>query len=147
MIATTMPAGFRHGLCALYALAWSSGLGFFVLHTWFVVDGDFGPQQHPWQYTALQIHGGAAFLMMITFGFVLGAHVQYAWKPQGKNIFGIALITLSAILMMTAYLLYYIAADEFRELLGYVHLAVGFFLPLALILHLRKKPASGVRAN
>ena len=37
--------------------------------------------------------------------------------------------------MITAYLLYYIAKEELREIIEYLHLGVGFTLPFILITH------------
>jgi len=139
MIDVAMPTWFRKGLYGLYATAWCSGLSFFALKTWFVVEGEFGPVKHGWQFPALQLHGAAAFLMMITFGFLLGAHVQYCWNLGQQKKRGIVIITLSASLIVSAYLLYYIAQDDVREVVEYVHLAIGFSLPFALIAHVWKR--------
>ena len=123
----------------LYACAWCSGICFFVLKIGFVMEGEFGPVKHTWQFPALQIHGATAFLMMVTFGFLLGAHVQYAWAMGKNKKSGIAIIAISAIMIITAYLLYYIAQDGFREVVEYIHLAIGFSLPFALLVHIRSK--------
>lgn len=141
MVDVGMPGWFRKGLYGLYAMAWCSGVSFFVMKTWLVVDGDFGPVKHPWQFPSLQVHGAAAFLMMITFGFILGAHVQYSWECHQHRKRGIAIIALNSSLMITAYLLYYIAQDDFRDVIEYIHLAIGFSLPLALIAHVWKRKA------
>lgn len=139
MVEITMTGRFRKGLFALYATAWCSGITFFVLKTWFVVDGDFGPFKHPWQFPSLQIHGAAAFLMMITFGFLLGAHVQYTWGIKKRKKSGVAIVTMNVLLMMSAYLLYYIVQNELRNIIEYVHLAIGFALPFALLFHIWKR--------
>ncbi|OUS11888.1 hypothetical protein A9Q89_07520 [Gammaproteobacteria bacterium 53_120_T64] len=139
MLDGTIQAPFKYALYALFAMAWCSGMSFFVLKTWFVLDGEFGPMRHPWQFSVLQIHAAAAFAMMLGFGFLLGAHVQYTWKLQRARIPGMVLVTLLSMLMISAYLLYYIVHDDFREILEYLHLALGFFLPVALIAHVWKR--------
>ena len=138
MIKIKMPGWFRKALYGLYATAWCSGSSFFVLKTWFVVEGEFGPVKHAWQFPALQLHGATAFLMMITLGFLLGAHVQHAWALGRHRKRGLALIILTSALIISAYLLYYIAQDGLREAIGYIHLAIGLSLPIALLLHIRK---------
>jgi hypothetical protein len=130
-------------LFSIFTFAWCSGVAFFVLKTWFIVEGEFGPEKHPFQFTSLQIHGLIAFLMMITYGYFLGTHVQNTWKMKSKRTSGILLVAIPAFMMITAYLLYYIAKDRTREIIGYVHLGVGFILPLILTIHViqkKKKP-------
>ncbi len=133
-----MPTWLRKGLYALYATAWCSGICFFVLKTWFVVAGEFGPLKHSWQFPALQLHGAAAFLMMLAFGYLLGAHVQHTWANEKHKKSGIAIIAINASLMISAYLLYYIAQDEMRDIVEYTHLLIGFLLPFVLFFHVWK---------
>ena len=123
-------------LFTLFAIAWCSGVAFFVLKTWFMVEGDFGPEKHPWQFPTLQIHGFTAFLMMVTFGCVLGTHVQQSWNVRPRRILGIILVALPVFQMVTSYLLYYVDwKRDSRAILEYMHLGVGFILPLILIIH------------
>ena len=126
----------RIWLFSLFAIAWFSGVTFFILKTWFVVEGQFGPEKHPLQFPALQVHGFIAFLMMITYGYILGTHVQDTWAEKPRQTFGILLIVLPAFQMITAYVLYYIAEEEMRENIEYLHLGVGFILPFVLITHI-----------
>jgi hypothetical protein len=49
--------------------------------------------------------------------------------------------------MITAYLLYYVAKEELRETIEYLHLGVGFTLPFILmthVLHNKKIKASQI---
>lgn len=139
MVKVRVPKPYQVGLLILMAISWFSGLVFFILKTWFVVEGDYGLVKHAWQFPALQVHGFGAFMMMICFGFLLGSHIQYSWKTKKKRKSGLALIVMPAFLIITAYLLYYIAQDDLRDLIAYAHLAVGFMLPVVLILHIVTK--------
>tara|TARA_B100001564_G_C20459359_1_gene587256 strand:- start:334 stop:798 length:465 start_codon:yes stop_codon:yes gene_type:complete len=133
---------YRLWIYSVFALIWASGVTFFVLSTWFQIEGDYGVQKHPFEFTALQIHGFAAFIMMVTYGYFLGTHVQAAWKVKPKRTFGVMLMIMPVFLMITAYLLYYIAQDVARQIIAYMHAGVGFFLPFILISHVlrnRKK--------
>ena len=125
----------RTWLSIIFALAWCSGVVFFILKTWFMVEGDFGPENHPYQFPALQVHGFIAFLMMITYGYLLGTHVRDAWKDKPRQALGVWLVLLPGFQMITAYSLYYVAKDELRVIIGYMHLGVGLILPLILITH------------
>lgn len=139
MVSVYFSKTYRRCLYGMFLLSWCSGTGFFILKTWFVQEGEYGLVKHAWQYPALQVHGAMAFLMMIGFGFVLGAHVPRSWKSKKKRKTGILLLTLPSLSIFSGYLLYYIAQDTFREWLEYTHLAIGFLLPFALILHITIK--------
>ncbi len=139
MVKVRIPKPYQVGLFIALAISWFSGLIFFILKTWFAVEGDYGLVKHAWQFPALQVHGFGAFIMMICFGFLLGSHIQYSWKIKRKRKSGIALIAMPVFLIITAYLLYYIAQDDAREVIAYAHLAVGFMLPVVLISHILTK--------
>lgn len=139
MVKVKIPKPYQSWLFFVLGTSWCSGTTFFVLKTWFIVEGDYGLVKHAWQFPALQIHGAAAFLMMISVGFLLGSHIPYCWKMKKKRKSGIALIAMPAFLIITAYLLYYIAEDSSRELIGYAHLGVGFVLPIVLTAHVLTK--------
>ena len=90
------PKRYKWLFSSLLMASWISGLTFFILNKWITIEGDFGPEKHPWQFPTLQIHGAAAFLMMISFGYILGAHVPPSWKPKRMRKFGISIIATSS---------------------------------------------------
>lgn len=139
MVSVYFPKTYRRCLYSFFFTSWCSGLTFFVLKTWFLQEGEYGLVKHAWQFPALQVHGAMAFLMMIGFGFVLGAHVPRSWKTKKKRRTGILLVAMPSLLVISGYLLYYIAEDTFREWLEYIHLAIGFLLPFILLLHIAMK--------
>lgn len=122
-------------LFALLALNWLSGVGFFVFNRWITVEGDFGPQHHPWQHLFLKVHGGAAFLMMIAYGYLLASHVPSGWKTRRARTLGLTLVSVQGFLIVTAYILYYVAGEDFRQWVGYAHASVGFLFPFLLASH------------
>ncbi|MFT6333024.1 MAG: hypothetical protein ACJAW3_001374 [Lentimonas sp.] len=132
---------YQFWLFILIAISFLSGVGFFILSEFFNVMGEFGQEKHPAGFTILKIHGGAAFLMMATYGFFLGGHVKKAWKMKTKPIFGIITAILPLLLMITGYLLYYIAADLMREIVEYTHLGIGVLLPIILTAHILNPPS------
>ncbi len=139
MVSVRFPKIYRQCLYGMFLLSCCSGSSFFILKTWFVQQGEYGLVKHAWQYPALQIHGAMAFLMMVGFGFVLGAHMPKSWKTKEKRKTGILLLTMPSLLILSGYLLYYVAQDTFREWLEYTHLAIGLLLPLGLTLHIATK--------
>jgi hypothetical protein len=75
---------YRRTLYFIFSLSWVSGTVFFVLSRFCMIEGDFGPQRHPWQFPMLSIHGASAFLMIFYFGFIMASHVPITWKLK-KN--------------------------------------------------------------
>ncbi|NQZ59032.1 MAG: hypothetical protein HRT88_16390 [Lentisphaeraceae bacterium] len=131
-----IPRTYKIAYFTLLLTSWVSGISFFILNTWIMVEGDFGPEKHPWQFTFLKVHGGAAFLMMISYGFILASHVPAAWKTRRMRLLGLTITISLSFLVFTAYLLYYIAGEKFRIWVSYSHSAIGFSLPFLIISHL-----------
>lgn len=139
-ITTHMPTLYRRGLYLAFAASWFSGLGFFILDTFFQIETEFGLQKHGWQNPALTLHGAAAFIMMMWFGSLLAAHMPFGWRAtKGKNAglrnWGIALVGAVGLQVFTAYCLYYMAWEIPREVIKWVHLIIGVTLPLLVIGH------------
>ncbi len=126
---------YRRFLYTITALSWLTGVLFFVLSRWFMVEGEFGPEKHPWQFPTLMAHGGSAFLMMISYGALLISHVPSSWKLNRLRYLGIALISVVGLQIITAYLLYYLGNEAIREIVVWCHLAAGFSLPFVLGAH------------
>lgn len=145
-VGTKIPKKYKIILYTLLLISLISGSTFFIMFNWIEVEGDFGPQKHPWQYFFLQLHGAAAFLMMISFGFLLGTHVPAGWKTKKLRKTGITLVSSIIYLIISAYFLYYIAQEDFRKYLGWSHAIVGISLPFQIAFHLflghRKKKRS-----
>lgn len=147
MIKARFPDFYRRTLYILVSISWISGVAFFALSRWFMVEGDFGPMRHPWQFPALMTHGAVAFLLMFAFGFILASHVPVTWKlKQFRNI-GLLLIFIVSFQMISAYCLYYLANEDMRDIIANVHAAIGFSFPFILLIHIiqgirrRKKTA------
>lgn len=153
VITSRIPVFYRRFLYTITAASWLTGLMFFVLSRWFMVEGEFGPEKHPWQFPTLMIHGASAFLMMISYGALLISHVPAGWRLNRLRYLGIALISLVALQIITAWLLYYLGNETVREIVVWCHLAAGFALPFVLGAHIltgirqraRRKKAVTVR--
>ena len=131
----TIPHIYRRSLYLIIALSWMSGVGFFIFNNWITIDGEFGPEKHPWQNNVLQIHGAMAFLIMVGFGVILSNHVSSAWKTHRSRGLGLSLIGLVSTQIITAYLLYYLANEDVRMVISYIHLISGLSLPVVLLIH------------
>ena len=135
MIRLKVPRLYRIILYVALAISWISGITFFVFRNWVRIEGAFGPQHHPWQFSILSVHGGAGFAMMFIFGAFCAAHFPLGWRTQRLRGLGIGLVAIIGFQIITAYSLYYLADEVSREVAGYVHLVTGIALPLVLVFH------------
>jgi hypothetical protein len=123
-------------LYSLFCISFISGSVGFTLRTWFVTEGDFGPQHNAWEPVLLKIHGASAFLVMIFFGWVLGRHVPVGWRSMRSRKSGFFLISCISMLILSGYALYYVGDEDLREITRWVHLSLGLSLPAFLIIHI-----------
>ena len=128
--------GYRYFLYGSLALSWITGIGFWLIRRYGMVEGDFGLESSPWQYPMLQAHGFGAFLMLISLGAIFSAHIPPSWVSKRNRKFGITLITLVTFSLLSAYSLYYLVTEDWHEWLGNAHAMVGVLLPLVLFLHI-----------
>ena len=70
-----------------------------------------------------------AFVAMIGFGFVLGAHGKPASLRKPRPISGIVFASWISGSIVSAYLLYYLGDEGLRQLVGYAHLGFGLTAP------------------
>ena len=139
----------RRAKAVLYgniAISFATGTLWFVLHRWFSIEGEFGPEKNPLEPWLIKVHGASAFLVLIGFGYVLASHVHVGWRTRRNRVLGLALVTTFALLILTGYLLYYASGEGFREGVGWMHLALGLSLPVTLMAHIamgkRPRPQS-----
>jgi len=92
-----------------------------------------------WQQTAaylLMMHGGAAMATLLLLGALIPLHVQRSWR-KGKNLVsGSAMVTLNTLLIATAFGLYYLGSETVRPWMSWIHIVVGFALPVLVALHI-----------
>jgi hypothetical protein len=83
----------------------------------------------------MKIHGAAAMIALILIGSLLPRHVRIGWKLSANRKTGFFMLTLTGLLMVSGYLLYYSGDDAVRDLASWSHLAIGLALPLPLTVH------------
>jgi hypothetical protein len=130
-----IPWRYRGLLFGILALSWLTGLAFFVLNRWITVEGEFGPEKHPAQAVFLKVHGAAAFAMMISYGYLLASHVPAGLRSRRQRTIGLTLVAAQGFMILSAYGLYYISGEQFREWVSYAHASVGFIFPALLAFH------------
>lgn len=118
----------RSAVYAVSMMVGLSGLVWFILHD--LVEE--GPSELTW--ALLVVHGISAFAFLIVFGSLLPLHARSGWL-KGRNVAsGIALLAMSAVLAVTALLLYY-GGEETRWPTRWMHIAVGGFCFVVIPLH------------
>jgi hypothetical protein len=89
----------------------------------------------PWKSWSLQIHGGAAMATLVLIGMLLSTHVRNAWRARRNRSNGVVLISLLGILILTGYFLYYASNERLRACSSWIHIVLGFLLPMMLVFH------------
>jgi hypothetical protein len=83
----------------------------------------------------LRLHGGAAMAMLVLLGALLPLHVRLGWRRKRNLTSGTVMLSSNAILVGTAFGLYYTGSDTVRHWTSVVHIAIGFALPLVVAGH------------
>lgn len=125
--------GWFHGT---FLVLFASGAGWWVLHRWLQVQGDFGPQPHPAQRPLMLIHGAAAMLALVILGTLVPLHMKRGWRARLNRANGIMLIAFVGLLTLTGYGLYYAGGESLRSVAGTAHTTLGLALPFAVIWHI-----------
>jgi hypothetical protein len=128
---------YRYLFYSFLSLSVFSGSGFWLLRNFAMVKGDFGPESHFLQYPFLQLHGFAAFMMLMALGSIFTSHVSKTW-PLGKaKKSGVTLMSFIIFSLLSAYSLYYLVSEDWHVLLGNSHAIVGLLLPTLLFFHIK----------
>jgi hypothetical protein len=124
---------FRAGLYGTFALLFVTGAGWFVADKLKdAADGEF------WQQLAaalLMIHGGTAMIALLFLGALAPIHIRRWWRAGRNRVTGAAMVAGNAVLMVTAFGLYYAGSDVLRPWIGNIHLALGLVLPALFLVH------------
>lgn len=114
---------------------WLSGALWLIYHYYFMLQTDFGKAPNPLEHWSLVAHGALAFASLWLMGFLWGTHITKRWRlhrhrKTGGMTFGVMLI-----LIVSGYLLYYLASDAWRAPTAILHWLIGLSMPLALLAH------------
>jgi hypothetical protein len=96
----------------------------------------------------LMVHGGLAMITLLLLGALFPLHVRLGWRSRRNRLTGPAMLTFNAVLIATAFGLYYSGSDTVRPWMSDIHLVLGFALPLLFVLHVlrgrRSRPEGDV---
>jgi hypothetical protein len=91
-----------------------------------------------WQAVAanlLMIHGGASMAILLLIGALFPLHVRRGWRSNMNRASGSVMLATNALLIVTAFGLYYSGSGALRAWTGNLHIAVGFGLPVLVFVH------------
>jgi hypothetical protein len=124
--------GFRFWTYAVFATLAATGA------VWLIADLLKDPEGEMWQTIAadmLMLHGLAAMIALVMIGAMIPLHIQRSWRAGKNRISGAIMIGTNAVLIATAWGLYYAGSDLLRTFVANVHIAVGLALPALVIVH------------
>jgi len=107
-----------------------------IFDKWVRVQGAFGPEHHPLQPWISRAHTASAYLILISFGYLLHSHVRPGLKGKRKKVSGIAIVTFLSILAASSLPILYAADGMIRDTSTAVHTYMGLSIPLLLGIHL-----------
>ena len=136
-ISTKIPKVYRYLFYLTLSLCWCSGVTFWLLHNFGMVEGEFGTEPHWLQYPALQAHGFAAFVMLMCLGALFTAHVPATWPMAKAKKTGLTMLVSVSLSVLSAYSLYYLVSEDWKVWLGNGHAGLGVVLPLLLFIHIK----------
>lgn len=126
---------FRFAIYLAVAALFASGVG------WLVADQMKDTSEAEiWQQasaTFLMLHGGASMLTLMLLGALFPLHITRAWRARKNLGTGILMLACNAVLVATAFALYYLGSETIRPWSSGLHIAFGLGLPLALLLHVK----------
>jgi hypothetical protein len=126
---------FRYAIYAAVAVLFATGAG------WLIADQmKETPSGEIWQESAaylLMLHGGAAMITLMLLGALFPLHIGRAWRAKKNRVTGSVMIACNAVLITTAFGLYYLGSEEIRPWASDLHIGFGIALPLLLLVHVK----------
>lgn len=125
---------FRFAIYAAFAVLFVTGAG------WLVADWQKDISSDDiWQQTIaylLMVHGGAAMATLLLLGALVPVHVLRAWRHRKNRVSGSLMAVFTAVLIVTAFGLYYLGSEIVRPWMSWIHIAAGFSLALSFPVHI-----------
>ena len=96
---------------------------------------EFGPLPHPLEFWSIAAHGAFGFASLWLFGLLWSVHIPAGWRSLRRRWSGSVMFGVTAFLVLSGYLLYYLGDPDLRAVLAVVHWAVGLGCPVLFVLH------------
>jgi cytochrome c biogenesis protein CcdA len=129
-----LKSSFRRSIYAAFTVLFVTGA------VWLVADWQKDiSSDEIWQQTAatmLMVHGGTAMITLLMLGALIPLHVLRSWRVGKNRISGSIMVAFNAVLIMTAFGLYYLGSESLRPWMSWIHIAAGFSLALWFPVHI-----------
>jgi hypothetical protein len=96
-------------------------------------------------------------LFLLLLGALVALHIRIGWRLENNRLSGSVMLAVNAVLVVTAFGLYYAGSETLRLWISDIHVAAGLALPTLLALHAvlgrravraaRRKAESGAAAD
>jgi heme A synthase len=124
---------FRRALYAAFATLFITGVA------WLIADGrKDSANGEDWQAASaylLMIHGGGAMVLLLLLGALFPVHIRRTWASRRNRFAGTVMMVFNALLIVTAFGLYYAGSETLRPWISDVHIAAGLLLPALIVVH------------
>lgn len=128
----------RSRALTVYAISlglWLTGAVWLLSHYFLVYEGPFGPNPHPLEFWSIAAHGAFGFASLWLFGLLWSVHIPAGWRSVRRRWSGGVMFVLTAFLVVSGYLLYYLGSAEVISVVAALHWAVGLACPALFLLH------------
>jgi hypothetical protein len=129
-----LKTSFRYSIYASFAVLFVTGI------VWLVADWQKNSSADEiWQQVSadmLMVHGGVAMLALMALGALIPLHFLRAWRAGKNRISGSIMAGFNAVLILTAFGLYYLGSEAVRPWISWIHIVAGLCVSATFPLHI-----------
>jgi cytochrome c biogenesis protein CcdA len=86
--------------------------------------------------TMLMVHGGVAMITLLLLGALIPLHLLRSWRAGKNRVSGSVMVAFNAVLIVTAFGLYYLGSETVRPWMSWIHIAAGVLVALSFPVHI-----------
>ena len=118
-----------------FSLMLLSGLLWLLAHYLLRTQGEFGVVVNPLEPISLKIHGAAMMITLFTAGAMMPGHAHMHWRNNRNRLPGILMMVSLVLLVLSGWLLYYIANESNHDIISLIHWGIGLGMLAVLVWH------------
>jgi hypothetical protein len=138
-----MPAANARGLAVSGSVLSLTGLALATLRYLIPAEDAFSAYPHPWWKYVVMVHVLATPVFFFFLGSVWWRHVVRHWKSRERRASGAILVTATAVVAVSGYLLYFVGSRLGVDVSRFVHTAGGVAVTVLYVYH----AVTGIRAS
>jgi hypothetical protein len=125
----------RRSLYATVLVLFLSGAAWLIARYFLRPVTEFGETVHPIEPWSMKLHGASVMVVLFFLGSLLNSHLRRAVKSRRNLTSGWSLIATMVVLIVTGFVLYYLAGENDRPFWSLVHWALGLAVPVIIFIH------------